>query len=42
MNRALFPDRASAVNLDETCARQVVLDSVRGPLAWFARRFPER
>jgi hypothetical protein len=42
MNRALFPDRASAVNLDETRARHVDLDRLGGPLAWFARRFPER
>ena len=42
MPHALFPDHGGDVNLDETRARHVVLDSLGGPLAWFARRFPER
>lgn len=42
MTRALFRDCAGLVNLDETRARDVVLDSLGGALAWFARRFPER
>jgi hypothetical protein len=42
MNRALFLDCGGVVNLDEKRARHLDLDSLGGPLAWFARRFPER